>query len=70
MIARKMMSRLTLAWMGYKFVRKVMASRRRQDDGPIRSAGPGAMRNPPKGWDATDERLDETFPASDATAKY
>jgi hypothetical protein len=31
----------------------------------VRSAGPEAMRDPPKEWDAVDEALDETFPASD-----
>lgn len=33
--------------------------------GPVRSAGPEAMRDPPKEWDAVDEALDESFPASD-----
>jgi hypothetical protein len=31
----------------------------------VRSAGPEAMRDPPKEWDAVDEALDESFPASD-----
>ena len=33
--------------------------------GAVRSAGPEAMRDPPKEWDAVDEALDESFPASD-----
>jgi hypothetical protein len=31
----------------------------------VRSAGPEAMRDPPKEWDEVDQALDETFPASD-----
>lgn len=38
--------------------------------GPVRDAGPANMTTPPASWSATDEALDETFPASDATAKY
>lgn len=37
---------------------------------PVRPAGPGAMRDPPKTWDETDERSDESFPASDPPATY
>lgn len=33
--------------------------------GPIRSAGPEAMRDGPGSWDAVDEASDESFPASD-----
>ena len=37
----------------------------------VRDAGPDAMRDPPKTeWTATDERLDESFPASDPPGKY
>ena len=39
-------------------------------DMPIRQAGPSAMRDPPKKWDAVDEAADESFPASDPPAKY
>lgn len=35
------------------------------DDNATRSAGPGAMRDPPKSWDRVDEAVDESFPASD-----
>lgn len=31
----------------------------------VRAAGPAAMRNPPKHWDAIDEAMDQSFPASD-----
>jgi len=37
---------------------------------PIRPAGPGSMRNPPKTWDEVDEESDESFPASDPPANY
>ena len=30
-----------------------------------RSAGPDAMRDPPRSWSATDQASDESFPASD-----
>lgn len=36
----------------------------------IRSAGPEAMRDPANNWDAVDEASDESFPASDPSAKY
>lgn len=35
------------------------------DVNATRSAGPGAMRDPPKTWDRVDEAVDESFPASD-----
>lgn len=37
---------------------------------PVRPAGAEAMRDPPERWDETDERSDESFPASDPAAKY
>jgi hypothetical protein len=37
---------------------------------PVRPAGPGQMRDPPKKWDKVDEGSDESFPASDPSAKY
>jgi len=35
------------------------------DVNATRSAGPDAMRDPPKSWDRVDEAVDESFPASD-----
>ena len=35
------------------------------NSGSARSAGPAAMRDPPKSWDQVDEASDESFPASD-----
>ena len=35
------------------------------NSGSARSAGPDAMRDPPKSWDQVDEASDESFPASD-----
>lgn len=36
-----------------------------QDFSSTRSAGTGAMRDPPKEWSRADETSDESFPASD-----
>lgn len=36
----------------------------------VRPAGADAQANTPKDWDAVDEAVDESFPASDASAKY
>jgi MYXO-CTERM domain-containing protein len=33
--------------------------------GAARSAGPDAMRDPPKDWEKVDQAVDESFPASD-----
>jgi len=35
---------------------------------PVRPAGPGEMRDPPRKWDEVDESSDESFPASDPPA--
>lgn len=46
-------------------------SRKKTAPGPVgksgaaRSAGPAAMRDPPREWDREDEASDESFPASD-----
>ena len=36
--------------------------------GSARSAGPEAMRDPPKDWDPVDQSGDESYPASDPPA--
>lgn len=36
----------------------------------VRPAGADSMANRPKKWDDIDEGVDESFPASDASAKY
>jgi hypothetical protein len=37
---------------------------------PVRDAGPEAMRDQPRQWGRTDERSDESFPASDPPSTY
>lgn len=39
-----------------------------QSGAAARSAGPEAMRDPPPEWDAVDQAVDESFPASDPPA--
>ena len=41
-----------------------------QPKGAFRDAGPQATPTKEAKWSKTDEALDETFPASDATANY
>ncbi len=36
--------------------------------GAARSAGPDAMRDPPRDWEKVDQAVDESFPASDPPA--
>ncbi|MGV8855606.1 MAG: hypothetical protein ACOH2L_13265 [Devosia sp.] len=36
----------------------------------VRNAGDDAQADKTKNWDAEDEALDESFPASDSSAKY
>ena len=36
----------------------------------VRNAGKDAHADKPKDWDKQDEAVDESFPASDASAKY
>lgn len=37
---------------------------------PVRDAGPEAMRDQPGRWGRTDQRSDESFPASDPPSTY
>ncbi|MGE3143118.1 MAG: hypothetical protein AB7L65_07330 [Hyphomonadaceae bacterium] len=43
---------------------------RRPTPPQVRDAGPDSMRSPPRTWDRVDESSDESFPASDAPARY
>lgn len=36
----------------------------------VRNAGKDALADKPKNWDSQDDAVDESFPASDASAKY
>ena len=36
----------------------------------VRNAGKDALADKPSNWDKQDEAVDESFPASDASAKY
>lgn len=36
----------------------------------VRNAGKEELPDKPREWDAQDEAVDESFPASDASAKY
>ncbi|RYE58780.1 MAG: hypothetical protein EOP20_05630 [Hyphomicrobiales bacterium] len=36
----------------------------------VRNAGADAQADKPKKWDKVDEAVDESFPASDTSAKY
>ena len=36
----------------------------------VRDAGEDALADKPKTWDEQDEAVDESFPASDSSAKY
>lgn len=42
----------------------------REAETQIRDAGPESTRDDKDGWDKVDEASDESFPASDASAKY
>ncbi len=42
----------------------------KDDPVQVRDAGPESMANDPDEWDKQDEAVDESFPASDSSAKY
>lgn len=56
----------------YKYAVKNSAGEPAVDRGcpDVRDAGPESMTSPPKSWSATDEALDESFPASDPPSTY
>lgn len=65
-----------LGYAGYKYYEQNKSSFSKpafagnQGDATIRDAGANSMRDTPKSWSKQDEALDQTFPASDASAKY
>ncbi|WP_096785215.1 hypothetical protein [Rhodobacter sp. CZR27] len=63
-------SAVVLGAFGALAVRHLMHGRRPDGYSDVRAAGPDAMRDPPRDWDEVDERLDESFPASDAPGNY
>ena len=65
----------TLGFVGYKYYEQQKRDRNGvafadgEPDGPFRNAGAESTQTDDR-MSQTDEALDETFPASDATAKY
>ncbi|MEX0342542.1 MAG: hypothetical protein AB3N06_08145 [Erythrobacter sp.] len=65
-----------LGYAGYRYYEKNRIDRNGvafaegQPKGQFRNAGAGATATKGDTMSATDEALDETYPASDATAKY
>lgn len=65
-----------LGYAGYKYYEKNqrdqngVAFAKGQPEGSFRNAGAEATASKGDTMSSTDEALDETFPASDATAKY
>jgi hypothetical protein len=74
---RRLLGMAALAGVGVLAYRAMM--KRRHDDAqtqpaapaqPVRDAGPEAMRDEPRQWSRTDQREDESFPASDPPGTY
>ena len=64
-----------LGYAGYRYFDKRKADRSGAafatgESGFVRNAGASAQADTPVKWNQTDDALDETFPASDAVAKY
>lgn len=76
---RRLLGFAALAGVGVLAYR-AMQKRKREEAGgelqphaptpPVRDAGPGAMRDEPRTWGRTDQRADESFPASDPPGTY
>ena len=65
---RRLATRIGIMLLTAAAVRLRDRMRRRRPAPPVREAGPGAMRAPPRRWDRVDEASDESFPASDPPA--
>ncbi|WP_232495143.1 hypothetical protein [Novosphingobium kaempferiae] len=55
---------------GYALYKYANQNKQEAEFAGIRGSGPDHMQNPPKGWDKTDEAVDESFPASDPPSTY
>ncbi len=70
---KRLLGMAALAGVGvlaYRAMKKRQNGRQELQTPPVRDAGPEAMRNRPQQWGRTDERSDESFPASDPPATY
>lgn len=63
-----------LGYAGYKYFHKQKdgdsAAFATGETGTVRNAGPSSMRDQTGQWSETDEKLDESFPASDPPGNY
>lgn len=76
---KRLLGMAALASVGVLAYRAIMKRRHESTDvqaqpsapsQPVRDAGPEAMRDEPRQWGRTDQRLDESFPASDPPGTY
>lgn len=70
--ALRLASLALTAYAVFAFIRRIHAVRHpsRPHLPEVRDAGPQAMKDPPASWDAVDEAVDESFPASDPPGGY
>lgn len=68
-----------LGYVGYKYLKSqpetspaAFANSHKTDGNfsQVRDAGPNAMADPASSWSKTDQRIDESFPASDPPSTY
>jgi hypothetical protein len=52
------------------YARRAQRRRPAQRVPSVRDAGPENMRSQPRRWERQDQRIDESFPASDPPATY